>query len=114
MYEIQFTLVRSSDSSFRRTAELEHYPDGPPLLVDCCEFRPTEHYQTEALRKNSSGWHAAKTTAFCLINPSIDISLYVQKCIRYSIAEACKRQDIVSPFFKLARSYRNVSTLSDL
>jgi hypothetical protein len=55
-----------------------------------------------------------KTTAFCLINPRIDISLYVKKCIRYAIYEACERQDIVSTFFRLACSYRHVSFLSNL
>jgi hypothetical protein len=109
LYERQFTLV-SSDSTSERTAELKHYPDGPFLLVDCCEFRKTKYYQTRALRKNSSGWHAVKTTAFCLMDPEIDISRYNRDCTRYAIREACERGDIVSPFFKLACSYSDVST----
>ena len=114
MYERQFTLVVSSDSTSQRTAELKHYPDGPFLLVNCRKFRPTEHYQTRALRKDSSGWHAVKTTPFCLMNAEMDISGYVRDCTRCAIDEACKRGDIVSPFFILARTYRNVSTLSAL
>jgi hypothetical protein len=109
LYERQFTLV-SSDSTSKRTAELKHYPGGPVLLVDCCEFRETKYYQTRALRKNSSGWHAVKTTAFCLMDPEIDISGYNRDCTRYAIREACERRDIVSPFFKLACSYSDVST----
>jgi hypothetical protein len=114
MYERQFTLVVPSDSTSQRTAELKHYPDGPFLLVDCCKFHPTEHYQTRALRKDSSGWHAVKTTPFCLMNAKMDISGYVQDCTRYAIDEACKREDIISPFFMLACTYREVSTLSAL
>lgn len=114
MYERQFTLIVSSNSASRRTVELKHYPDGPFLLVDYCKFRPTEHYQTRALQKDSSSWHAVTTTPFCLMNAKIDISGYVRGCTRYAIDEACKRGDIVSPFFILARTYRKVSTLSAL
>src|ERR1700709_2130059 len=64
-YERQFTLVQSSNMSSRRTVELKHYPGGPVLLVDCCRFYPTVHYQTRAVWKNSSGWYIAQTTAFC-------------------------------------------------
>lgn len=110
LYERQFTLVTSSDSTSKRTVELKHYPDGPFLLVDCCEFRDTEYYQTRALRKNASGWHAVKTTAFCLMDAEMDISKYNQACTSYAIDEACKRGDVVSPFFSLALSYVNVST----
>jgi hypothetical protein len=115
LYEQKFTLVVLSDSiskkkKKKRKAELRHYPDGPFLLVECGEFRDTEYYQTRALRKNSSGWHAVKTTAFCLIDTEMDISGYNRDCTGYAIREACERGDIVSPFFKLACSYSDVST----
>ena len=109
VYERQFTLVVSNDSTSRRTAELKHYPHGPFLLVACRKFRPTEHYQTRALRKDSSGWHAVQTTPYCLINAEIDISAYVRACTGAAIDEACKRGDLVSSFFILAHTYRNVS-----
>jgi hypothetical protein len=113
-YEKLFTTVRSSDWNSRRTVELRHYPEGLPLKVDCCDFRPTDHYQFRALRKNSSGWHAVKTSSYRLLNATIDISPYVQQCVEYSIDEACRIGDIASFFFKQARLYSDVSNFSAL
>ena len=102
-------MVVSSDRSARRTAELGHYADGPFLLVECCNFFVTHHYQRETVRKDAAGSHVVKTTAFCLADSRINIESYVQDCIDFAIKEACERQDIVSTFFRIACSYRNVN-----
>jgi hypothetical protein len=55
------------------------------------------------------------TPAWCLKNPIIDISAYLQECVTFSMAEACARQHPqLSPFFRLARDYNDVGNLSDL
>lgn len=111
-YEILFTVVRSSESSARTTVDLRHYSNGPTLNVECYEFLPTHENQTRVLHQNSSGWHPAETTAYCLTNTKANISSYVQGCVKFALSEACALQRPVAFFFQLARLYQDVSNLS--
>jgi hypothetical protein len=111
-YEILFTVVRSSGSSSRTTVDLRHYPDGPTLNVECNEFLATHQNQTRVLHQNSSGWHPAETTAYCLTNTKVDISSYVQGCVKFSLSEACALRRPTAFFFRLALLYKDVSNLS--
>jgi hypothetical protein len=97
--------------------QLGHFPNGPTLDVECCQFRVTDKTsiaQTSVLRKNQSGWCWMPTTAYCLRNQQIDISPYLQECVGYSIDEACGRPFPISFFFEQARRYKDVSNLLDL
>jgi hypothetical protein len=96
--------------------QLGHYPNGPTLDVECCQFLVTETNiaQTSVLWKNRSGWCELPTTPYRLRNPEIDISLYLQKCVPFSIDEACGRRYPISFFFKQARLYEDVSNPLDL
>jgi hypothetical protein len=114
MYEKLFTTVQSRNWNSQRTVELRHYPEGPSLKVDCCDFDPTDHFQWHALRKDSSGWHEVETTSFRLLNPITDISAYVRQCMKYAIYEAVNAGDIASFFFKQACKYSDVSNFSPL
>ena len=111
-YEILFTNVRSSGSSSRTIVGLRQYPDGPTLDVECYEFLATHQYQTRVLQQNSSGWHSAETTAYCLTNTKFDISSYVQGCVEFALSESCALRHPVTFFFRLARLYKGVSNLS--
>lgn len=111
-YEILFTTVRSSGSSSRTTVGLRQYPDGPTLDVECYEFLATHQNQTRVLQQNSSGWPPAETTAYCLTNTKVDISSYVQGCVKFALSEACALRYSVTFFFRLARLYKDVSNLS--
>ena len=111
-YEILFTIVRSSGSSSRTTVDLRHYPDGPTLNVECYEFLATHQNQTRVLQQNSLGWHPADTTAYCLTNIKVDISLYIQGCVKFALREACALRHSVTFFFRLAQFYKDVSYLS--
>lgn len=109
-YEILFTAVPWSESS-SQIIELRHYPNGPTLNVECCKFIATDKNHIHVLQQNSSGWHSQQTTAYCLTNSEMDISSYVQNCIRFSLDEACRRKHPVAVFFQLARRYREVSKI---
>lgn len=111
-YEILFTNVRSSGSSSPTTVDLRHYPNGPTLKVECYEFLAAHQNQTRVLQQNSSGWHPADTTAYCLTNTKVDISSYVQGCVEFALSEACARRHPVAFFFHLAQFYKDVSNLS--
>lgn len=111
-YEILFTTVRTSGSGSRTTVDLRHYRNGPTLHVECYEFLPTHQNQTRVLHQNSSGWHPAETTAYCLTNTKVDISLYVQGCVNFALSEACALRHPVAFFFRLAWLYKDVSHLS--
>jgi hypothetical protein len=92
---------------------LRHYPNGPLLKVECCEFLPEREDQIRVLRKNSSGGHSIKTTAYCLADMKFDISSYVRGYVKIAIADAC-RQGPVSIPFKLATVFAHVSNLPAL
>ena len=111
-YEILFTTVRSSGLSSRTTVDLRQYPDGPTLNVEYYEFLATHQNQTRVLQQNSSGWHPADTTAYCLKNARVDISSYVQGCVKFALREACAPRHPVAFFFRLALLYKDVSNLS--
>lgn len=108
-YEILFTAVIQTRLKDQKVAQLQHYLNGPTLEVACCEFTPTQSYQIHALRKNSSGWHSTKTTAYCVANSNIDISSYVGECVGFAMDEACQSLHPVSFFFQLARYYSEVN-----
>ena len=110
-YEILFTGVTQTGLHDRTIVQLQHYPDGPILTVECCQFTPTQKHQFHALKKNSSGWHSTKTTAYCLVNTRIDVSSYVKESVKFALDEACQSQHPVHLFFKLAQFYREVSIL---
>ena len=97
-YEILSTSVRSSVSSSQKTAQLGHYPNGPTLNVECCEFLADE-IQILVLWKNRSGCHWMPTTPYCLTNPEIDISSYIQECVGFAIDEECRDQQRPVSFF---------------
>jgi hypothetical protein len=114
-YSFRYTSIQSSGFSPPKTVQLGHYPNGPTVTVECCRFHATEIIQTSVLRKNRYGCYSMITPAWCLKNPLIDISSYLQECVEFSMAEACARQHPqLSPLFKLARAYNDVSNLSDL
>ena len=114
-YPLRYTSIQSSGFSSPKTVQLGHYPKGPTLTVECCQFRATDIIQTSVLRKNRYGCHSMLIPAWCLKNPIIDISSYLQENVPLSMAEACARQHPqLSPFFRLARDYKDVSNLSDL
>lgn len=108
-YEILFTAVRSGKSSSRTTVDLRHYPNGPILSVECYEFLPIYRNQTRVFHQNSSGWHSVGTTAYCLANSKVDVSSYVQGCVRFALREACGLRRPVAFFFRLAQLYTHVS-----
>lgn len=81
--------------------------------MECCEFLPERRDQIRLLRKDSSGGHSIKTTAYCLADMKIDISPYVRGYVKIAITDAC-RQGPVSIFFKLATAYADVSNLPAL
>jgi hypothetical protein len=88
-YETRLTSVRLGVSSPLKTAQLGHYYNGPTLVVECCEFLADE-IQILVLRKNRSGCHWMPTTPYCLTNPEIDISSYLQECVGFAIYEECR------------------------
>ena len=81
------------------------------INVECYKFLATNKNQVHVLQQNSSGWHAQKTTAYCLTNTKMDISPYVQDCVHLSLNEACRRRHPAAFFFRLAQLYRKVSNL---
>lgn len=107
-YEILFTSVPWPESS-SQTVELRHYPNGPTLNVECCKFLATHKNHVHVLQQSSSGWHPQETTAYCLTNIGMEISSYVQDCVRFSLNEACTRRHPAAFFFQLAQLYRKVS-----
>jgi len=111
-YETAFTVVLTLISDSSTTARLSHYSNGPALEVECCEFSANNENQIRVVRKTSSGWHWLKTSAYCLMDPDIDISSYIKGCIPLAVNEACRRQGAIGYFFNLACSYYDVSILS--
>jgi len=111
-YEILFTAVRSTESSSRTAVGLRQYHNGPTLNIECYKFLATHAHQTRVLQQNSSGWHSAETTAYCLENTNLDISSYVQRSVRFAVSAACARPHPVAFFFRLAWLYKDVSILS--
>lgn len=107
-YEILFTAVRSGESRSRSTVELQHYINGPTLIVECCEFLPTYPNQTRIFHQDSHGWQSAETTVYCLAN-KVDMSLYVQDCIGFALSEACAFRRPTALFFRLAWLHKDVS-----
>ena len=98
-YKLRFTCVQSSVLSSPRMAQFGHYPNGPTLNVECCEFLPTDITQISVVRKNLSGWNWMFTTAYCMTNPQIDISPYLQKFSIFSMDEASRRPRYPTSFF---------------
>lgn len=97
--------------------QLGHYPNGPTLDVECCQFPvnpKTDIAKYSVVRKSRSGWCWMSTPAYCLTNHKIDISLYLQECVGFSMDEACARRYPISFVFKQMRVYKDVSNLSDL
>ena len=113
-YETAFTIVLPHCSESSKMARLSHYPNGPALDVECCEFFATNENQIRVVRKTSSGWHWLKTSAYCLTEPSVDISSYVQDCVPFAIEETCRGQEVVGFFFNLSRSFQDVRSLLEV
>ncbi|SMY30114.1 unnamed protein product [Zymoseptoria tritici ST99CH_1A5] len=111
-YECLFTGVMQTAST-PRTVRLRHYDDGPFLEVDCTQFDPTDKYQINVLTKNSSGWHMAETSAYCLTDTSIDVSEYTKECIEYALREACESSQLESGFFQITSYHRDVAVVQD-
>lgn len=107
-YKCLFIGVMQTTST-PRTVRLRHYDNGPFLEVDYTQFDPTDKYQINVLTKNSSGWHIAKTSAYCLTDTSIDMSEYTKECIEYALREACESLQLESSFFQITSYYRDVS-----
>lgn len=110
-YEILFTTVRSSGSTSQTKVGLRQYPNGPTLGVECYKFLATHQNQTRVLRQNSSGWHPAETTAYCLTNTKIDLSSYVQGCVEIALSEVRALRHPVAFFFRLAWVYKDISII---
>lgn len=102
-------MVRSSYGEGNKTVDLCHYAPGPILSVQCCQFLPTEPFQTRILRKDSSGWHWVGTTAYCLAE-KINLSPYIRECVTNALEEACSRTGPAAFFFQMAKDFRSVSS----
>ena len=96
----------------RKIVQLHHYGNGPIVMVECCQFHPTETHQIHMLRKGSFGWHSTATAAYCLVNNRVDIAPYVKECVKFALDEACQSQHTVNRLFELAYFYQGVSDVT--
>jgi hypothetical protein len=108
VYRSLFTAVEKP-SSGGINVELGHYPGGPTLQVLCCGFEPSYGHQVRVLKKDSLGWHATPTTAYCVTKYNSKFLDYVRACIPYVLHDICEGTDPVCGFFKIARCHLDVS-----
>ena len=112
-YEHLFTAVLQPTELQKdeRNVVFQHYPAGPTLHVACCEFIPQLGHQVLALKKNSSGWHTAITTAYCLVNTDVDISSYVKQSVHFAVNASQNLE--LSFFFELAQNCQQDPMIQD-
>ncbi len=92
--------------------QLGHYLNGPTLDVECCKFLVTPEAdiaKISVIQKNLSGWCSMPTSAYCITKHKINISPYLQECIRFSVDEAIAHQYPILFFFEQIRLYEDVS-----
>lgn len=89
-------------------AEFGHYARGPRLNAMCCKFKTPYEHQIKALKKDASGWHSMDTSAYCLQNPKVDITKYIDGCIPYVLDEVCNDKSPVEGFFRILRVHQEV------
>lgn len=108
-YEILFTAVRLGNSSSQTTVNLWHYLNSSILSVECYKFLSTYWNQTRVFHQNLFDWHSVEITAYCLTNSKVDVSSYIQGCIRFALRKVCELQCSVVFFFQLTQLYTHVS-----